>query len=425
MASKGKKNEIVIPPAKGYTCKEISKDDAMSFILGMETSDWMIEYTEGGYYCGSKVVHFHMKYTGRPGFCPECGEPVTIHDYKERVWRHENLGDTVVYIHARVPRCKCGKCRAVRQMEVPWAEPKVTYTTRFETVAIEKMSQMSLSAVARELKVTWRLLDYIVDRKVKMYLDKMDLSWLKRIRVDETSAKKHHRYITIITDVDTGRIVFICKGKNKNTIKEFVSWLESHGGRRENITLVSSDFGDNFIAGVRENLPNAENVLDPFHLINLANKKLDADRASNQVNGERLKSVRYALLKDPKNLTPEEREALFDITHDNDVIAMSYAMKESLRRTFTMPSELARNHLARWVVWVERSGSKAFKSLAKTVKRFFEGIIRAIETGVNNGYQESLNGRVQFTKRLANGYRRRDRLKRMVFFRDACRFGDF
>lgn len=422
MAYKKKRDEVVIPPAKGYTCNEISLDDAMRFVLGVETRDWVIDSSEGGLYNGVKVVHFHLRFVGNPCFCPECKGPLTIHDYKEREWRHENLGETVCYIHAKVPRCQCDRCRTVRQVDVPWADPKVTYTKRFETVAIEKMSHMSLAAVSRDMQISWRVLDHIVERRVTMYLDQMDLGWLRRIRVDETSAKKHHRYITVITDVDSGQIVFICKGKNKDTLKEFVGWLEAHNGHPENITLVSSDFGDNFIAGIRENLPNAENVMDPFHLINLANKKLDADRASNQVNGERLKSIRYGLLKDPMNLTEMEREAILDITKDNGVIATSYAMKESLRRIYTMPSILARDHLARWVEWVERQGSKAFKALAKTVRRNFEGIIRAIETGVNNAYQESLNGRIQFTKRLANGYHRRDRLKRMVFFRDSCNF---
>ena len=161
-----------------------------------------------------------------------------------------------------------------------------------------------------------------------------------------------------------------------------------------------SDFGDNFIAGVRENLPNAENVFDPFHLINLANRKLDADRAANQVNGERLKSIRYALLKDPENLKPEEREALFDITRDNEVIATSYAMKESLRQVYSLPLELARDHLVRWVEWVMDCGSRAFKALAKTVKAQLEGILRAIETGINNAYHESLNGRMCSQKGL-------------------------
>lgn len=422
MAIKKRKAGVVIPPAKGYTCDKISLDGAMRFVLGVETEDWVIESSECGFYDGTKVLHVHLAFVGSLGLCPDCHEPLSIHDHKEREWRHENIGEAVCFIHANVPRCKCKSCGSIHQVRIPWADPKVSYTKRFETVAIDKMEHMSLTAVSREMKVSWRILDYIVDRRVNMYLDCMDLNWLRRIRIDETSAKKHHRYITIVTDVDSGKIVFICKGKNKDTLKEFVVWLKAHNGHPENISLVSSDFGKNYIAGVKENLPNAENVMDPFHLINIANRKLDGDRASNQINGERLKSVRYALLKDQSNLTDKEREALLDITGDNSVIARSYAMKESLRQMYTSPPEVAEDHLRRWIAWVESEGSKGFKALAKTVRQNFNGIIRAIETGINNAYQESLNGRVQFTKRLANGYHRRDRLSRMVFFRDSCRF---
>lgn len=89
---------------------------------------------------------------------------------------------------------------------------------------------------------------------------------------------------------------------------------------------------------------------------------------------------------------------------------------------YSSPSEVARDHLGQWTEWVESEESKGFKTLAKTVKQSFEGIIRAIETGVNNAFHESLIGRIQFTKRLANGYCRRDRLKCMVFFRDSYKF---
>ena len=67
---------------------------------------------------------------------------------------------------------------------------------------------------------------------------------------------------------------------------------------------MSCDFGKNYIAGVGQFLPNVCMVFDPFHLIQLANEKLEGGRASSQVNGQRLKSVRYALLKDPGKLTP-------------------------------------------------------------------------------------------------------------------------
>ena len=98
-------------------------------------------------------------------------------------------------------------------------------------------------------------------------------------------------------------------------------------------------------------------------------------------------------------------------------------MKESLRQMYDSPSvEVAADHLARWVEWVEKEGSRAFRALAKTVRTHFDGILLAIETGVNNAYQEGLNAKVQFSKRLANGYHRSDRLSRIVYFRDSCRF---
>ena len=78
----------------------------------------MIDSTEGGFYDGVKVLHFHLKFVGDPGCCPECNQPLTIHDYKEREWRHENLGETVCYIHANISRYQCGRCR--RCPTPPW-----------------------------------------------------------------------------------------------------------------------------------------------------------------------------------------------------------------------------------------------------------------------------------------------------------------
>lgn len=95
MVSKGRKDRIVIPPAKGYTCEKISLDNAMRFVLGVETEDWEITSSEGGFYDGVKVLHLHLSNVGSPGICPDCHIPMVIHDYKDREWRHENLGETV------------------------------------------------------------------------------------------------------------------------------------------------------------------------------------------------------------------------------------------------------------------------------------------------------------------------------------------
>ena len=396
----------------------------MKFILGVETDQWRITGIQGGIEDTVKVTHIDMDFIGDPGRCPDCGCDRKIHDKKVRVWRHANLDDTVCYIHAAIPRCQCPNCGKISQVDIPWADPRVSYTKRFMEVAIEHMAQMSLSATSRLLKVSWKILDDIVGMVVEHHLDSMDLSSLTRIRVDETSAKKHHRYITIVTDVDTGNIVFITKGKDMDTIREFSVWLRDHNGDPGSIQLIATDFGDAFIAGAREHLPNAEPVYDPFHLIQIANRHLDHDRASTQINGQRKKAIRYSLLKNPENLRPEEAEVLMDITRDNELIGTSYQMKESLRQVFEYTAEeieLARAHLTKWAQWAYEKGSSGFRALARTVRSHMEGILRAIQTGVNNGYQESLNGRVQLSKRLARGYSKEMRLGRIVFFRDSCR----
>lgn len=413
-----------IPTPDYDTCERVDPTRSLKFILGIDTDLWVIK----DIYCGIKeevkVTHFRLEFTGDPGICPECHKPMKFHDRKERSWRHANLDAAVCYIHAEVPRCQCRRCGRISQVPIPWADPMVTYTKRFEEIAIEYMSQMSLAATSRLMLVSWKLLDDIVGKTVAEHLSKMDLSEVRRIRVDETSAKKHHRYITIVTDVDTGDIIFITKGKDSGVMREFSEWLTGHNGDPGRIELVATDFGEAFIKGTREYLPNAESVLDPFHLIQIANRYLDRDRASCQMNGYRKKSIRYAMLKNRENLTDEEKNALLDFTKDHEAAATSYQMKESLRQVFSYSREdaiLAKEHLEQWSDWAAENGSGGFRALAKTVKAHLSDILRAIETGINNGYQESLNGRVQLSKALGRGYRREMRLGRIVLFRDIHR----
>ena len=399
-------------------------EETIGFVLGIDVSDWHISESRQGIEDEVKVIHYTFEFCGNPGQCPDCGMPRTVHDYVGKTWRNENLGDSVCYIHARVPRFQCHHCGKTSMAQIPWADPKVSYTRRFMESAIEHMAQMSILAVARMMNTTWSVLDGIVGRVVDRYLNEMDLSKVKSIRIDETSAKKRHRYITVITDTETDDIIFISKGKDSKLLREFREWLLNHNGDPEKIELASMDFGDAFAKGVRENFPNAKMVRDPFHLIQIAERALDRDRSSSQVNGERKKSIRFALLKGGEKLTPEEKDIVMDFTKDHETVGLSYRMKESLRDAISYSpeeSQLAFFHLRSLASWFKKSGSKGFKALGNTIENNIEAIVLAIESGVNNGFQEGLNGRIQLTKRLARGYHRETRLARMVFFRDANR----
>lgn len=413
-----------IPSPKPQNCQDMSSDQFLKFLLGVDAREWKLDGIKAGVEGEVKVSHITLSFAAKPYKCPECGSDRVFHDKKERTWRHANLDDTVCYIHAKVPRCKCPGCGCIEQVDTPWADERVSYTKRFTEVAIEHMSQMSLSATSRLMMTTWRILDGIVESVVKNHLDNMDLSGVRRIRIDETSAKKNHRYITVVTDADTNDVIFITKGKDSETIREFTEWLSEHNGTPDQIELVATDFGPSFLQGVRNWLPNAESVLDQFHLIQIANRALDKVRASEQYNGQRLKSVRFALLKAKERITGEDAEAIMDFSKDHQMTAKAYELKEMLRSSLDYESEqvdLAHEHLKKFVECADSSGLKGFVALAKTVSKNIEGILRSISSGINNGYQEGLNGRIQLSKRLARGYHKEMRLARIAYFRDIYR----
>lgn len=413
-----------IPSKHNENCGLMTSSQFLKFLLDIDTADWEVESICGGTENGVKTSHVTMNYIGTSGICPECRIPLSIHDRRGRIWRHANYGDAVCYIHARIPRGQCSRCGRIRQLPIPWADPNVSYTRRFMDAAVECMSQMSVAAASRMLMASWRVLDGIVGNIVCRHLDSMDLSGLRRIRVDETSAKKNHRYITVITDADTDDIIFIAKGRRSRVMDEFKNWLLAHGGDPSGIELVASDFGAPFLIGTEENLPNAEPALDPFHLIQMANRALDRDRAAGSADNRFPGSIRFILLKGSESLMDGERRILSEFMRINEGIAQSYRMKEALRGALKYTAEeadLAHVHLAAFAKWAERKGSAGFRALGKTVEKYNDGIVRAIETGLNNGFQEGLNARIQLSKRLGRGYRREIRFARIIYFRDIFR----
>ena len=106
----------------------------------------------------------------------------------------------------------------------------------------------------------WRFLERFVDAARRLE----DLSGVRRIGIDETSTHKRHKYITVVRDFDTGRVIFACPGRDKTTIREFVRYLVAHGGDPGLIARACMDMSPACIAGMREFLPDAEVVFDKF-----------------------------------------------------------------------------------------------------------------------------------------------------------------
>ena len=98
----------------------------------------------------------------------------------------------------------------------------------------------------------WRVLNHYVQSTRAQ----VDHSGVRRVGMDETSAKRGHDYVSFFFDMDQRRLLFGTEGKDHETVKAFAGDLKAHNGSAENVTDASLDMSKAFIKGVREVMPN-------------------------------------------------------------------------------------------------------------------------------------------------------------------------
>ena len=141
----------------------------------------------------------------------------------------------------------------------------------------------SRTAVARLLRVAWRTVGRIVERVADERLAHTDLlAGLERIGIDELSYRKGHKYLTVVVDHDTGRLVWMAPGRDKATVRGFFDELGPERSRA--LKLVSADGAPWIDEAVRERAPQARRCMDPFHVVQWASAALDAVRGQSDRN---------------------------------------------------------------------------------------------------------------------------------------------
>ena len=202
--------------------------------------------------------------------CPVCGELCAAYDTSDKTWRHLSFFQHEAYLHARVPRVKCDAC-GVKQIGVPWAREDSGFTLLFEAFIMSMVKVMPVNNVAEKVNEHDTRLWRIVLHYVEKARDRSVFSDVIRAAFDETSARKGHDYVTLFSDLDTRRVIFVADGKDSSTVEAFAADLKAHGGDPEAITEVCIDMSGAFIKGTAEHLPNAQITFDKFHAVKIVN----------------------------------------------------------------------------------------------------------------------------------------------------------
>jgi transposase len=349
--------------------------------------------------------------------CPSCDETREgeVHDTQDRTWRHLNFFQYETYLHARVPRVRCGKC-GVKQVEVPWARPGSGFTLLFELLVLSLCREMSVAAVAEltseHANRLWRILEHYVERARR----EVDLRAFHQLGIDEFSVRKGQVYMTSFSDLEASRVVFLGEGRKKGVVKSFVSDLMSRDIDPVQIDVVCCDMWDPYLNGIGKHMAEAAVVFDRFHVMNLLNKALEAVRRDEQRENRILKKSRFLWLKNPKNLTGNQKARLETLKCLDLRTARAYQIKLALARFWEIRNPLkAVAYLKRWFFWATHSRLEPVIRAARTIKRYWKGVINFLDARVTNGTVEGLNSKIKTAMKRAYGFKQVVYLRTIVY----------
>lgn len=360
--------------------------------------------------------------------CGRCRRPGRWYDRGggRRRWRHLDFATVQVCIEADTRRVDCAE-HGPTVAAVPWARHASRFTTAFEDTCAWLTARTAASTVAALLRVTWRSVTGIVERVVAEAAARVDgLTGLRRIGIDEVAYRKGHRYLSVVVDHDTGRLVWAGKGRDKTVVAAFFDALGAD--RAAELTHVSTDAAEWIATVVADRAPQAIRCLDPFHLIMWAGDALDVVRRAvwNTARGGKgrrtnastaLKGARWALRKNPDRLSQTQRVTLATIQATNKPLYRAYLLKEQLREIVAIKGEDGKLLLTQWLRWAARSRLPAFAKLAASIRRHLQPIHNMLDWGLSNARVEANNTHLRVLTRQGYGYRSADALIAMAMLK--------
>ena len=358
--------------------------------------------------------------TTRVPRCSSCGRRVAaVRDRKEgRRWRHLDFAALRVWLCYTMRRVDCPRCGVVVEL-VPWAENSSWFTYEFEEQVAYLAQRTDKTTLSTLMRISWRTVGAIIERVLPRHRSTDPLDDLTYIGVDELSYRRHHEYVTVIVDHVRGGVVWAHPGKNAETLNAFFEVLgEERCAQLEAVTL---DMSAAYLKAVTEASPQARIIFDRFHVQRLAHDALDEVRRkevreADTEDRDALKKTRFALHKNPWNLSTLEAAKVAEVQKANRPLYRAYLLKETLAAILGgRQVNVARRKLLEWTSWAARSRLEPFRKLARTVQSHLEGILAYVATGLSNGRTEGLNGKIRTITRRSFGFHSASSLIALIY----------
>jgi transposase len=371
------------------------------------------------------VLYLWVKPHKNGACCPHCGRRGKLLKRgpkqaarDRRTWRGIPVAGLATILHYSPREIVC-KTHGRVQEEIPWAAPKARITLRLECQILRMCKAMTQSEAAAQLGMPTSTLADLLHAAIRRYRAGHKIRGIKQLGIDEISYKKGKKYLTIVYDLARRHVVWIGKGKGRETIDKFFAEHMSPG-QRARVELACCDMSATYMGAIEDHLPRALLVLDRFHIVKALNEAVDEVRkeqwrAVSAADRKPLKGLRFILLKNRKNRTRREHKILAGIARTQRRIFRACQLKDELAHFWDYSYiGSAEKFLKRWSKSAKLSRIEPLRKFARTLDRNW-GAVMASLVGVTNAAAEGINRLIRMARNRASGYRSPKNFANMIY----------
>jgi len=302
---------------------------------------------------------------------------------------------------------KCPTCGNTVE-ELDFVDPGKRVTTRLAQYILFLCTVMTIKEVAQHLHLDWKTVKAIHKAYLKTKFTPGAAGNPRLLAVDEVAVKKHHHYLTIVLNWETGHVLFVGEGRKYATLKAFFDSLSQR--QKDSIKAIAIDTWDPSIKAIRECCPKAVMVFDQFHMVKAFGKVIDKVRRqeyqqASQEEKEVFKGSKYLLLKNQEHLLPQERPQLQRLLEMNHNLSVVYILKDFLKELWKGKSlSQVKDTLEAWCAMAYESHLKPVMAFATMLKNDAYGIYNHCLYPLHTSRLEGINNRIKVIKRKAYGF---------------------
>lgn len=372
------------------------------------------------YELSDKEVHIYCESVEKSSTCPVCERRSTqVQMYQERKIRDMALLGRKVFLHLTTRQFQCKDCTRYFNESFEFVSKNGTMTIRYEEYIYFMLENICISDLCVKEDIAWATAQRIYEKYADKALSKRDV-WQKvrYLGIDEISVKKGHKnYACVLVDLDSGIILDFLENRQKETIE---AYFKKKGAVICNqIEVVSSDMWDAYSNLAGKLFPKAISVIDRYHFFVHLNKALDASRRALRKDfpDEALfRNLRWALLKNPNDLSMEEKDILSNVFALNPVLGCIYELRKELKGIFDLDitKEEAKQKVEEWEKKAIALDTKPIKGFIKTLHNWKDKVLNFFQQRITNATVEGLNNAIRGVIRRSFGFHSFENLKRRV-----------